>query len=66
LQNYPRTDKKKGEQKIQYTFELIDWFFFLQIDVETLYGDNLIRHLETFWTIEYFNKNPFTCLPYFF
>jgi hypothetical protein len=25
LQNYPRTDKKKeGEQKIQYTFELID------------------------------------------
>jgi hypothetical protein len=28
LQNYPRTDKKKeGEQKIQYTFELIDWFF---------------------------------------
>jgi len=25
LQNYPRTDKqKKGEKKIQYTFELID------------------------------------------
>ena len=22
LQNYPRTDKKKGEKKIQYTFEI--------------------------------------------
>jgi hypothetical protein len=36
--------------------------FFMQIDVETSCGDNLIRHLVTFWTIEYFNRNPFTCL----
>jgi hypothetical protein len=43
LQNYPRTDKKKGEKKSNTPLK----YFFLQIDVETC-GDNLIRHLETF------------------
>jgi hypothetical protein len=45
LQNYPRTDKKKKEKKKSNTPLK---YFFLQIDVETSCGDNLIRHLETF------------------
>ena len=41
LQNYPRTDQKRRTKNPIH-------IFFLQIDVERLYGDNLIRHLETF------------------
>jgi hypothetical protein len=44
LQNYPRTDKKRREKKSNTPLN----DFFLQINVETSCGDNLIRHLETF------------------
>ena len=62
LQNYSRTDKKKKEKKNPIHLWTNWLILFMQIDVETACGDNLIRHLETLWTIEYFNKNPFTCL----